>query len=111
MKKIALILMLMGMAVMPNAYAYIDSGSGTGYDSGSGSGTSYDSGSGTDYSSGSGTDTGSGSSYTPGDISMGDGSGSGTGSGCSPYCSVPEPETFYLMGVGLLGVYLARRRK
>lgn len=117
-RKIAIAMALIGWAAMPSAYAnvnYDNMSSAYGYGSGSGSsyGSSYGSGSGDSYGYGSGSSysSGSGSSYTPpGDISMGSGSGYGSGSGCTYGCSVPEPETFFLMGIGLLGLYLARRR-
>jgi hypothetical protein len=124
-RKIAIALALIGWMVMPSAYAsvdyydYHDMSSAYGYGSGSGSGSdygsSYGSGSGDSYGYGSGSSysSGSGSSYTPpGDISMGSGSGYGygSGSGCTYGCTVPEPETFFLMGIGMLGLYLARRR-
>lgn len=112
---------LAGLTALPQANALTydgmssadGSGSGTSYSTSSySSGTSYSTGSGTSYTtdSGSGTSYSSGSSYTPGDISMGSGSGYDTGSGCTYGCTVPEPESFFLMGIGLLGLYLARRR-
>ena len=100
-KKIAIAIILMSWVTVPSAFAM---DSATGYGSGTYS-TTYYSG------SGSGTTTDSGSSYTPpGDITY-SGSGSGTGSGCWYGCTVPEPETYMLLGIGFLGIYLARRRK
>ena len=101
MKKSTLIAILLSCFMMTDANAYMTSGSGTG--SGSYSTTTSST---TYYGSGSLTYSGSGS-YT------GSGSYGGTGSyGCYTYnCgTVPEPETLYLMGIGMLGLYLARRR-
>lgn len=100
-KKIAIAVMLISWLVIPSANALT---AATGFGSGTGSGT-------TTYTT-SGSGSGTGSTYTPpGDITMGYGSGSGTGSGCWYGCTVPEPGTYLLMGIGFLGIYLARRGK
>ena len=95
-KKIAIAVVLSGWLTVPSAYALT---AATGSGSGSYSTTYTTSGS------------GSGSYTPPGDITMGTGSGTGTGSGCWYGCTVPEPETYMLFGIGFLGLYLARRRK
>ena len=102
-KKIAFAVILTSWLAIPSANAITAA-------TGSGSGGSW---SGTLYDTGSGTWSGSGTYTPPGDLYTGTGSGTSTGSGggCWPYCTVPEPETYMLMGVGLLGLYFARRRK
>ena len=96
MKKIALVLILMSWASMSLAYTSYTTGTGSSSDPFQWN-----------------------SSTPPGDLYLVTKNndtytykGCGSGCGCSyGGCTVPEPETFFLMGIGLLGVYLARRYK
>jgi len=103
-KNIAIAVMIMSWLAIPSANAMTQA-------TGSGSGSTTGTWSGTLYGTGSGSWTGSGTYTPPGVISTGWGSGTGSGGGCTPYCTVPEPGTYMLLGIGFLGIYLARRRK
>ena len=93
-KNIAIAIMLTGWLALPSANAGTTQPA-----TGTGSGTTS-------------TYTTSTSTYGTFYTYSGYGSGGGSGGGsCWPYCTVPEPSTYLLMGVGFLGLYLARRRK
>ena len=93
MKKIALIVVLMSWATASVAY--------TSYTYTSGTGTSSDPYHWDDYKA-------------PGDLYLVTKDNTTYTYKCNYDCghgTVPEPETFFLMGIGLMGLYLARRNK
>jgi hypothetical protein len=83
-----------------------NAGSGGSGSGGSGSGSSSGGGGSSGSGSGGGSGSGSGGGTTPGG-----GSGAGGGGGGSGGSPVPEPGTLLLVGTGLTGAALLRRRR